>query len=163
MAARMVTCPMCNKQFDRNSEPYIKVGQRYAHEQCYNDDLLNKEWKKRIHAFCREKYKEQYVKVRIDKQLKELLEDGTKTLPGIYQALVWHYNVNNGDVSKSYGSIRIVDYIYNEAQLYYKQKYEAAQRNAKMLELNQETEKEIYYVRPQAIKKPKKVNLFDLN
>jgi hypothetical protein len=43
VAVRMVTCPICNKQFDKNVESYVKIGQRYAHEQCYNNDLLDKE------------------------------------------------------------------------------------------------------------------------
>lgn len=37
MAKHMVKCPYCNEIFDSNSEPFVKVGRRYAHEKCYNE------------------------------------------------------------------------------------------------------------------------------
>lgn len=35
MAKVMVKCLYCGEQFDRMSEPNVKIGRRYAHKACY--------------------------------------------------------------------------------------------------------------------------------
>ena len=92
------------------------------------------------------------------------MNDGTgKTITGIYRSLVWHYEKNNGDIEKAFGSIRIVGYVYNDAEAYYKQQWETEQRNAALASSIQESETEVFHIHPQSIKKPKRVNLFNIN
>lgn len=160
----MVKCPVCGEEFSKKNEEFEHVGNRYYHLSCYKKKMKEEEYKEKIHEYCKKIYGDMYVKSRIEKQIKELLNDGTgKTISGIYRSLVWHYEKNNGDVEKSHGSIRIVDYVYKDAEEYYMKQYELQKRNAEIMNnMSQNTEKEIFHIRPQAIKKPKRINLFEL-
>ena len=68
--------------------------------------MKEEEYKEKIHEYCKKIYGDMYVKSRIEKQIKELLNDGTgRTISGIYRSLVWHYEKNNG-VKKSVPRIK---------------------------------------------------------
>ena len=52
MPKAMVKCLFCGQQFDRLSEPNVKIGRRYAHESCYNaQDEKNLKEQKDKHDF----------------------------------------------------------------------------------------------------------------
>ena len=159
-----VICPICKEKFYREDEEFVQEGRRYYHLACHEQKEHIEEYTNKIHEYCRKIYGDKYVKSRIDNQIKELLNDGTgKTITGIYRSLVWHYEKNNGDIEKAFGSIRIVGYIYNDAEAYYKQQWETEQRNAALASSIQKSETEVFHIHPQSIKKPKRVNLFDIN
>lgn len=157
-----VICPGCNQSFYREDEPdNIHEGRRYWHKKCYDEKQKYNEYYNMIHEYCKNKYGKKYFKTRIDTQIKELLEDG-KTISGIYRSLIYWYEVKEGDVEKSHGSIRIINYIYDEAMEYYDQKFRLQAQQAKLekgcLDLGTET----FYISPTPIKRPKRVKLFDI-
>lgn len=159
-----VVCPICKKKFYREDEEYVVDGRRYYHASCYAEKQQTEEYINKIHDYCKKLYGSKYVKSRIDNQIKELLNDGTgKTITGIYRSLIWHYEKNNGDPDKAFGSIRIVDYVYNDAANYYLQKWQMEQRNTQLITTISQEDREIFHVHPQSIKKPKRVNLFDID
>lgn len=57
---------------------------------------------------------------RIQSQIKTFVRDKGYTYRGIKKSLQYHYEVRNGDKTKSNGGIGIVPYIYEEAKNYYR-------------------------------------------
>ena len=157
-----VKCPYCNETFSREENPdCVHVGRRYYHKQCYDIKTENEEYHNKIHEYCKNKYGTKYAKSRIEQQIKELIDDG-RSMSGIYRTLVYWYDVNNGEVEKSHGSIRIVHYVYDDAMKYYQNKFKLQAQQAKLekgcLDLGTET----FYISPTPIKRPKRVKLFDI-
>lgn len=158
-----VKCPRCKELFYREDcLDCVHDGHRYWHKECYDKKQEYDNYYNMIHDYCKKKYKNKYYKSRIDTQIKELLDDG-KTISGIYRTLVYWYDVKGGEVEKSYGSIRIVNYIYDEAMDYYKNKLLLEQQQAELLKNPYNSETITYYISPTPIKKPKRVKLFDIH
>ena len=124
--------------------------------------MENEEYHNKIHEYCKNKYGTKYVKSKIEQQIKELINDG-RSMSGIYRTLVYWYDVNNGEVEKSHGSIRIVHYVYDEAMKYYQNKWRLEQQQIELLKTPYNPETITYYISPTPIKKPKRVKLFDIH
>lgn len=158
-----VKCPYCDKTFSREENPdCVHVGRRYYHKECYDSKMKEEEYYEKIHEYCKNKYGTKYVKSRIEQQIKELVNDG-RTMSGIYRTLVYWYDVNHGEVEKSHGSIRIVNYVYDEAMKYYENKWRLEQQQMNLLKGSLDLGTEIFYISPTPIKKPKRVKLFDIH
>lgn len=161
--ARLVKCVYCEKQFDREQEDFVPVKNRYAHTECAKKHAVKQKVINEIHEKMFNLLGRDYSKIKIDKQIKELLEDGNKTELGILKALNYWYDVKGNDPALANGGIRIVNYIYGESQDYWFKKEENAKRN-----LNIDIKKYLnppvreIVVKPQPIRKPKKVKLFDI-
>lgn len=158
----LVKCPGCNEEFSRDeTEDYVHVKNRYWHTKCYNKKKEPEEYRQKIHEYCKNKYKSQYSQRRISQQINEMVQDG-KDIPSIYRALVYWYEIKNGDVEKSRGSIRIINYIYDEAMEYYTKKWERDKLQAEALRQSLNLETNTFYISPTPIEKPKRVKLFDI-
>lgn len=70
-----------------------------------------------------------FVEPRVQKQIKKYIEENKYTYSGIRKALVYHYEVKHGDLSKARGGIGIVEYVYQDAFNYYKNLWEIQQQN----------------------------------
>lgn len=70
-----------------------------------------------------------FVEPRVQKQIKKYIEENKYTYSGIRKALVYHYEVKHGDLSKAHGGIGIVEYVYQDAFNYYKNLWEIQQQN----------------------------------
>lgn len=163
--AQSVKCPKCGESFYRTENPlnYTYYNRRYWHIKCFQEKEKEDETRANIHAYCKKLFGVGYSQVRINSQIKELIEEG-KTLDGIYRALVWHYEHNNGDIAKANCGIRIVSYIYPQAEQYYQHQLELARNRQKIMSQSiVEEEPEVFYINPTPIKKPKRVNLFDIH
>lgn len=157
-----VVCPGCKKYFSRDEYPdYVHIGNRYWHSECYRKKKEPEEYKQKIHEYCKNKYGNQYSQRRISQQINEMIKDG-KDMSGIYRALVYWYDIKNGEVEKSHGSIRIINYIYDEAMEYYKQKLQRQLQQTQILKDNLDLGTEVFYISPTPIEKPKRVKLFDI-
>lgn len=159
----MVMCPCCKERFYREDEPdCVHEKNRYYHYKCYQEKHDKEKFTEYIHEYCKQKYGSQYSKRRITQQINELLADG-KTLKGIYYSLVYWYDVKNNDISKSHGSIRIINYIYDEANQYYLNKWRIEQQQAQFKKGELDLGTDIFYISSTPIKKPKRVKLFDIH
>ena len=162
MAKHMVVCLVCGETFDADVEPYEKSGRRYMHKKCAEENRTAQVYLNDIHSYISHIYGDLYVKSKIDKQIKEMLDAG-KTLEGINKSLKYWYTIKKSNPADSYGSIRIVNYIYQEALDYYAKIEENKQLNKDIdsnVILNPEVQE--FNISPIPIKKPKRVQLFDI-
>ena len=131
--AKYVICPYCNLRFDRDKEEYQVVGRRYAHIKCFEEAEKNKSKeekdKEELEKYIMKLLNETKINPRVRKQLKSYIEEENYTYSGILKALVYHYEVKNGDVSKANGGIGIVPYVYKDAYNYYYDLFLAQSRN----------------------------------
>lgn len=164
VAKHLVKCAICGQQFDANSEPFVKVNsRRYAHLKCSQEKEANKSQEEKdrlaLEEYIMKLLQIDYIDPKIRKLIKTYREDYHFTYSGIHKALVYHYEVKHGDVSKANGSIGIVPYVYQKAYNYYYALWQAQQKNeTKIIEQYIPEVKEI--VIPIPIPKIKKRKLF---
>lgn len=70
----------------------------------------------------------------IYKQLKDYIEKNHYTYSGIHKALIYHFEIKKGDISKANGGIGIVEYVYQQAHDYYRSIWLAQQKNESKIE-----------------------------
>lgn len=134
MAKHLVKCSICGQQFDANTEQYVNTSsRRYAHKNCFDlkqkeQEQLEKE-KNDLENYIMKLFNISYVDARIHKQINEYINNYKYTYSGIQKALVYHYEVKNGDIEKANGGIGIVPYVYQNAFNYYYSLWEAKQKN----------------------------------
>lgn len=134
----VVKCPGCGEKFDRDIEfNYSVHGNRYWHDDCWekylNQEKTLKEKKQKIHDKVKKLCGDDYVKSRVEKQINENLAAGKK-LGGILGTLTYWYDVKGHNPKDAHGGIGIVEYVYNEAQEYYRQQKENKHRYDKVNE-----------------------------
>ena len=163
MAKVMVKCLYCGKQFDRISEPNVKIGRRYAHKACYeaqDDETIKAEKDKNdFYEYIKQIYGEDYNYVAISKQAESYIKMYDFTYSGMLKSLKWFYEVKHNDKDSSNGRIGIIPYIYKDAYDYYYNLYLAQQRNKDVKNYRLET-KEVVIASPRVFITPPK--LFDL-
>ena len=164
MAKHIVKCAICNKAFDANMVPYVKVNsKRYAHKTCSiskEEQLAQLEKdKKALEYYIKKLFNINYVDARIHKQIKQYVEENNYTYSGIHKSLTYFYEVKGNSIEKANGGIGIVPYVYQQAYRYYYALWEAQQKNEnKIVEEYIPTVKEIVIPVPQ--RKIKKRKLF---
>lgn len=165
MAKKIVKCPYCEKQFDANAEPFIKVGRRYAHIDCAKKFEENKtkeeKDKEALEKYILNLLKEEKINARVKKQIKTYIEENNYTYSGILKALIYFYEVKGNPIDKANGGIGIVPYIYNDAYNYYYELWLANQRNEhKLIEQYVPQIEEIKIPIPQRKEKKRKLFTF---
>ena len=137
----IVICPICNKKFDRDVEPYVKVSaRRYAHANCVQDEnkevvkpVVSEETQEKIEKqkltnFINELFLTHCNWPTIQIEIKRFINDGY-TYSGIRKTLHYFYVIKGNSTSAANGHIAIVPYIYDEASAYYYQLYLIEKRN----------------------------------
>ena len=136
----LVKCTICGLTFDANIEPFEKVsnGRRYAHKQCFDNKEASKSQeekdKEALIEYIKQLFKVERLNPHIYKQLKDYIEINHFTYSGIHKALIYHYEIKKGDISKANGGIGIVEYIYQQAHDYYRTIWLAQQKNEGKME-----------------------------
>lgn len=172
--AHNVKCKYCEQIFDRDKIECVQFGRRYAHKECQENYLNNlKEsnpddyYYEQIHTMMRDKLGDSYNKVKIDRQIKKLINEESKNMKGIALTLEWWYDVKKEDPEKANGGIGIVSFVWRDSQLYWKKVFDA-QKNYQEIDIdNQNVIQEVKENRPKQkaryqIVRPKRVNYFDL-
>lgn len=112
-------CKYCNKEFDIINEGYRKVGNRYAHIECYNSNYTEDDEKsEEIYTFLKS------IGISCNRgicenQRQRFITKNGFTNEGILKALKYWYLVKKMPTEKSENRIGIVPFIYDEAQIYY--------------------------------------------
>ena len=151
-----VICLYCNKSFHREDEEYGQEGRRYFHKRC-GDKV------KKLQEFLAEKLGDFYSPTKIKNQINKITKDGY-SLDDICDTMYWWYEIKKSDPSKSNGGIGIFSYVYGD-YINYKNHQE------KVANLNKDKDIEDYIsddsikitIHRTPIKKPKKLNLFNLS
>jgi len=122
-----VKCYYCGQMIDRDNEflwHQMNNG-RYCHNECeesfYKKEKKESSEKEQIHQKIKDLCGQDYVKSRVEKQIKDNLKDG-RSLKGILQALEYWYDIQKHDPKEAYGGIGIVEYVYQDAQNYFERK-----------------------------------------
>ena len=76
--SRLVKCKYCGEYFDRDKEEWDKVGTRYAHSHCIQDNLKKLEQRKREEELERQNNINQYHEVLDFAQFGSDLDNATK-------------------------------------------------------------------------------------
>lgn len=136
--AHVVKCLFCGKSFDRDKEPFVKVGaRRYAHKACAGgqEEVLQEEKDKdQFYKCVKSIYGTDYNYMMINKQALSYINDYGYTWSGMTGCLHWFYNINHGSLEEGHGGIGIIPYIYDNVKKYYQQRYltENKNKNKKM-------------------------------
>ena len=171
--SRLVKCKYCGEYFDRDKEEWDKVGTRYAHSHCIQDNLKKLEQRKREEELERQNNINQYHEVLdfaktnivnpnyalIQKQIRSFIDNNGYTYSGIYKTLIYCKNIAKLNFSNGNGGIGIVPYVYKDAFNYYYSIWEASQKNeGKVVEEYKPVDKVVRISPPQ--RKLKKRQLF---
>ena len=164
MSKHTVKCPVCGEQFIREDVEYIHMKNRYYHKNCYEKMIADQETIENIHSKMRELCGDAYSKKRIDDKIVAYRQLGFSA-EGIKKSLDYWYDVRQEDPANSYGSIGIVEYIYNEALEYWKEQEEQNNKfsNVDFDKLNESLQAVTVKVKPTHTIKPKRTKLFKLN
>lgn len=125
MAYKKVKCRYCGEYFDKENTPCMNNGTWYYHKECYEkkkkedeNKEKKKEYKEKIHKKISEVCGDSYLKAKVNKQIKQFVEEGMKE-SGIYNTLVYWYDIKNNSPANANGGIGIVPYVYKEAADYW--------------------------------------------
>lgn len=137
--AHMVKCKVCGNQFDRDKVSCILVSaRRYAHKACAekagltgenieppqkDQDLIA------LEDYIMKLFGEEYINVRIRKQIKEYKEQYNYSYSGMLKALIYFFEIKGNSIEKANGGIGIIPYIYKDAYNYYYSLYLAKLAN----------------------------------
>ena len=147
MAHAYVKCLFCGKHFDRLSEPYEKIGRRYIHKKCYeeqeNEEIKKEKDKENFYQYIKQIYGNDYNYVSISKQAVNYIKIYDFSYSGMLKSLKWFYEIKHGDKSSSNGRIGIIPYIYEDAKKYYYNLYLAQQRNKDINDYHLETKETV--------------------
>lgn len=134
MAKRLLKCYYCGQTFDANKEEFVQVNsRRYAHKTCAMsaEEKKTKEEKDRelLENYIKELFNIDELTPKIKKQINTYRTERNFSYSGIYKTLKYWYEVRHGSLDKANGGIGIVDYVYDDAFLYWRAIWEAQQRN----------------------------------
>lgn len=154
-----IACAICGKNIDTDSEPrgsWIISRKKYYHIDCYNNNAAVIE--NDIIDYCKELYGACCNVKRIKKQIKEYIDEG-KSMKDIYMTLRYWYEIKHKDPSKAQGGIGIVGYVYQEAMQWCDKMSRIKSKHVVALD---EKPPVTVTVKTTPVRKPKRVNLFDI-
>lgn len=135
----MVKCPECNKNVDRNIEPFVTHSKRHYHETCYQQFQLRGQHRSDLINYICELYRIQTPNGFMLKQIKEFQDDYGYTLKGMELALRYFHDIEGNSVDAK--GIGIVPYIYEDARNYYIRMNNVKKHSQNVVELqNKEVE-----------------------
>jgi len=123
--AHYVICSKCGKRFDRDKVQAVRTGaRRYAHYECFPTGELVPLVEKdpdlvKLENYIQNLLGKDYNKARVNKQIKDFMEEYNYTYSGILKSLVYFYEVKGNSKDKANGGIGIVPFIYQDAYNYY--------------------------------------------
>lgn len=131
--AAYVKCPYCNERFDREKEPCQKIGRRYAHIKCIEEQdasvIQEDKDKEQFYEVVKSIYGKDYNFMMINKQATSYIKEYGYTWSGMTKCLNWFYIINHGSLEEGHGGIGIIPYIYPEVYKYYYGIYQAQEKN----------------------------------
>ena len=118
--AHFVICPYCGRHFDRDKEPFIKVSaRRYAHSACAETHENNKSQeekdKEALEKYIMKLFNEDYINVRVRKQIKEYQTNYGYTYGGMLKSLIWFYEIKGNSTEKANNGIGMKNACYTFA------------------------------------------------
>lgn len=128
MAVHIVKCKYCGVSFNRDKEPFEKVGERrYAHKDCYEkykESFTQEELDyQSLEAYIKKLFNKNSVSARIKKQIKDFKAEHNYTYSGMQKTLYWWFELKGNSIEKANEGIGIVPFVYDQACDYYYRLY----------------------------------------
>ena len=123
-------CIYCNKEIDITKENYKELTKgKFAHLSCWEENKDKLTDKEKLEIYINNLFGSQKLNPKINKQIKDYVENFGYTYSGIHKALIYYYEIkgNKFDLSKTGGGIGIVPFCYQQAYNYYYSIWEAQQ------------------------------------
>lgn len=162
------TCHYCKKQIDKSKESYKELNKgKFAHLSCWEENQDKLTDKEKLEMYICQLYGIKKLNQKMNRQIKDYIENQGYTYSGIHKALVYYYEIKNNkfDISKTNGGIGIVEYVYQQAYNYYYAIWEAHQKQEQFLKPNEDlikqfVPKEVKIVIPKPKRQPLRKRLF---
>lgn len=136
--AVLETCIYCKKQLDKTKEQFKELSKgKFAHLSCWEENKDKLTDREKLEIYINNLYGTKKINPKINRQLKDFVENYGYSYSGIHKALKYWYEVkgNKFDLVKTGGGIAIVGYIYQQAYNYYYAIWEAQQTQKNSLEM----------------------------
>lgn len=157
-------CFYCHEYIDIETEPYCMARvNRYAHQKCYEENFkVDDEFVDQLYGLLTE-MNINYNFRMCESQRKKFLKDKGYSNEGIYLTLKYFLQVKGGDLSKSYGGIGIVPFLYDEAKIYYTELAKAQRQIKKEVKTQKQQERKKIIVKGEQKRNKKNyINLEEL-
>ena len=138
MAAHIVKCLYCGKQFDAQEKDRDVIWfkprkNRYAHIECGKQHEANQTQDEKdfdtLYRYVKEQQKDNFDFVKFKKIVEAWKKEYNFTFNGMYYTLIYFYEVKKNSKQKFIdGSLGIIPFCYKDAQNYYYNIYLASQR-----------------------------------
>jgi hypothetical protein len=115
---RLVKCVICEDDINRQTEAFVQINKRYAHEYCAAQENVDKEVRKQLNSFIMELWDGTPNFGMVGRQINQFQTEYKYTLSGILGTLHYCYNIKKMRPEKAQG-IGIVPYYYKEARKYF--------------------------------------------
>ena len=139
----IVKCVYCGIPFARNNpdNEVNQEGRRYAQAECakkYEESKTKEEKdKEALESYILQLFNTNKINAKIRSQIKRFKEELNYSYSGMLKALIYHYEIKKGDISKANNGIAIVEYVYQDSFNYYYKQWMANQKNEhKLVENN---------------------------
>lgn len=142
---KVYKCKYCGVSFSSDETDYVKIGNRYAHQKCFEEHQEETKQLRKLTDLIKSLYLTKKPNWNIiGTQIKKYRDEGM-TYYGMYYTLEYFFIIKKNDINKSAG-IGIIPYQYKKAQNYYKnisniytQKAKVEQENTHFKEQKGET------------------------
>lgn len=134
MAKHLVKCFYCAKEFDANTEEFVKPNsRRYAHKACADaaEASKTKEEKDKeiLENYIKELFGISSISTKIKKQIEKFKKEKNYSYSGMFKTLKYFFEIRGNSIEKANGGVGIIPWVYDEAYLYWKAIWEAQQKN----------------------------------
>lgn len=132
--AHYVICKYCSQKFNRDIEPFVRVGERrYAHKACaekYESSLSKDERDyEALETYIKKLFNTDVISARIRKQIRDFREQYKYTFSGMLKTLYWWYEIQGHTTELAQKGIGIIPFVYEDACKYYYNVYLAKMVN----------------------------------
>lgn len=131
------TCIYCKKEIDITKEKYKELSKdKFSHLDCWEENKNKLTDKEKLELYINNLYGTKKLNPKINRQIKDYVENYGWSYSGIRKALVYYYEIkgNKFDLAKTGGGIGIVGYCYQAAYNYYRAIWEAQQSQQMAIE-----------------------------
>jgi len=115
---RLVKCPICELNVDRNTDSFIEKNGRYLHESCNNQQQAKTQPRRDLIDYICQLHNIKAPTGYILKQIKDFEENHQFTIQGIHMTLKYFHEIEGNEVIEGTG-IGIVEYVYKNARDYF--------------------------------------------
>jgi len=162
-----VKCLYCGAMLERDSDKCVKANKtRYAHRECaeiYVASMSEEERdKKALEQYICKVFSWTEISDKAERQIEKYHVENRYTYSGMLKALIYHFEIQGGNVNAANGGVGILPYIYDQALNYYYDIWKRQQQNEGFSAEQHEQKTVVIKIKPPVRKRGGKRRLFDI-